>query len=77
MRSDSQVVESDQNYGGVNVEIDELLKLMVDKEASDLHLKVPSPTVLRIDGALIPQENLSSAIPEDIGMVLEHVTTQS
>jgi twitching motility protein PilT len=34
--------------------IDELLKKMVEKTASDLHLAVGSPPTLRIDGKLIP-----------------------
>jgi len=34
--------------------IEELLQLTVERGASDLHLKVPSPPVLRIDGALMP-----------------------
>ena len=38
------------------MEIHELLKLVVDREASDLHLTVPSSPVLRLDGVLIPQE---------------------
>jgi len=32
------------------MQVDELLKLMVDKGASDLHLMVSSPPVLRING---------------------------
>jgi twitching motility protein PilT len=59
------------------MQVDELLKLMVDKGASDLHLKVPSPPVLRIDGELIPQEDLPPATPEDIEMVFEGITTKS
>jgi twitching motility protein PilT len=62
-------------YGGANMPIDELLKLMVDKKASDLHLKVPSPPVLRIDGALIPQENLSPLTARDIESIFEQVAT--
>ena len=57
------------------MEIGELLKLMVDKEASDMHLRVPSLPVLRIDGVLVPQENLSTLATKDIEMVFEHVTT--
>lgn len=38
--------------------VDELLKLMVDKGASDLHLTVPSPPVVRIEGVLIPQDDM-------------------
>lgn len=33
-------------------DIDELLKIMVDKGASDLHLKTGSPPVVRVDGEL-------------------------
>lgn len=55
------------------MEIDKLLKLMVDKGASDLHLKVPSPPVLRIDGVLIPQGNLPPLTPGDIELIFEKV----
>jgi twitching motility protein PilT len=55
---------------------DELLRLMVNKGASDLHLTVPSPPVLRIDGVLIPQEELSPLAARDIEAVFEQVTTQ-
>jgi len=48
------------------MEIDGLLKLMVDKGASDLHITVPSPPVLRIEGELIAQEDLPPVTPEDI-----------
>ncbi len=53
------------------MQIDELLKLMVDKGASDLHLKVPSPPVFRIDGMLIPQEDLSPLIAKDAESAFE------
>lgn len=36
--------------------IDELLKIMVERKASDLHLKAGSPPILRIDGILTPLE---------------------
>ncbi len=58
------------------MQIDELLKLVVDKGATDLHLKVPSPPVLRIDGMLILQEDLPSLTVEDIEFVFEQVTIQ-
>jgi len=56
--------------------VDELLKLMVDKGASDLHLTVPSPPVFRIDGELIPQEDLPPLTAQAIEFALEQVTTQ-
>ena len=58
------------------MQIDELLKLVVDKGATDLHLKVPSPPVLRIDGMLILQEDLPPLTVKDIEFVFEQVTIQ-
>jgi twitching motility protein PilT len=58
------------------MQIDELLKLMVNKGASDLHLTVPSPPVLRIDGTLIPQEDLPPLTAKDVELALEQVATQ-
>ncbi|MFB3819246.1 MAG: type IV pilus twitching motility protein PilT [Candidatus Methylomirabilales bacterium] len=36
------------------MELNELLKIAVDRKASDLHIKVGTPPVLRIDNRLIP-----------------------
>lgn len=36
------------------MQLEDLLHLLVEKNASDLHLKVGSPPVIRIDGELIP-----------------------
>ncbi len=58
------------------MQIDELLKRMVDGGASDLHLKVPSPPVFRIDGLLIPQEDLPPLTSEDIEGLFEQISTQ-
>ena len=58
------------------MEPNELLKLMVNKGASDLHLTVPSPPVFRMDGNLIPQEDLSPLSARDIEHILEQVSTQ-
>ena len=65
-----------QDYGGISMQVDELLKLVVDKGASDLHLKVPSPPVLRIDGILTPEEDLPPLAAKDIASAFEQVTTQ-
>ena len=56
-------------------QVTELLKLTVDKKASDLHLRVPSPPVLRIDGALTPQQDLPPVTVEDIELIFGHITT--
>jgi twitching motility protein PilT len=45
--------------------INELLKVAVDKGASDLHLKVGSPPVLRIDGNLTPMVEEKRVTQED------------
>ncbi len=58
------------------MQIDELLKLMVNKAASDLHLTVTSPPVFRIDGELVPQEDLSEMTAKDIELVLDQIATQ-
>jgi twitching motility protein PilT len=58
------------------MQIDDLLKIMVNKGASDLHLTVPSPPVLRIDGTLIAQDDLPPMTVNDIKLALEQVTTQ-
>ncbi len=53
----------------------ELLRLMVDKGASDLHLRVPSPPVLRVNGALTPLQDWPPMTAVDVEMVLDHVAT--
>ena len=57
------------------MQVDEMLRLMLDKGASDLHLKVASLPVFRIDGALIRQEHLQQVTPKDIESVFQQVTT--
>jgi twitching motility protein PilT len=58
------------------VKIDQLLRLTIDKRASDLHLKVGSPPVLRIDGELMPQDDLPPLTTEDTESILAQVTTK-
>jgi twitching motility protein PilT len=57
------------------MDILELLKLMVEKRASDLHVRVPSPPVLRVDGELLPLKNLPQATMEDIEIAFDYITT--
>jgi twitching motility protein PilT len=59
------------------VNIEELLHLVVERDASDLHLRVPSPPVLRIDGALIPQDDLPRVTPQYVQECLDHLTTET
>ena len=57
------------------MQIDDLLRLAIDKQASDLHLKVPQPPVLRIMGELAIQEELPRVTPADLQGILEAITT--
>jgi len=58
------------------VDINKLLRLALEKRASDLHLNVPSSPVLRIDGELIPQDDLPGVTPQDMEQALREVTTE-
>jgi twitching motility protein PilT len=57
-------------------QVHKLLRLAVDEGASDLHLKVPSPPVLRIDGALVVQENLPPLTADDIESIFQEITAR-
>ncbi|HEY32119.1 MAG TPA: type IV pilus twitching motility protein PilT [Dehalococcoidia bacterium] len=58
------------------MEIEQLLRLAIDKRASDLHLKVGSPPVLRIDGELVPQDDVPQLMASDTESLFEQVTTR-
>lgn len=58
------------------MEINELLKLVVDKGASDLHLRVESHPVLRIDGRLIPQDDFPLVTSDEVERLFEQIATQ-
>jgi twitching motility protein PilT len=55
-------------------DIHELLRLMAAVGASDIHLKVPSVPVLRIDGVPVPQEKMASLSSADLEQVFEQIT---
>ena len=58
------------------MEISEILKRMVEQGASDLHLKIPSPPVFRIDGTLVPQKDMPSTEPADIERIFQEITNE-
>jgi twitching motility protein PilT len=58
------------------MDIIELLKLAIEKRASDLHLRVPSPPVLRIDGELAVLKQLPPLTAENIETAFEYITSQ-
>jgi twitching motility protein PilT len=57
------------------IDVEQLLRLTVSEKASDLHLKVPCPPVLRIDGELKLQTDLPSLSGLDIDQVFDSITT--
>ena len=48
------------------MELDDLLRVAVERRASDLHLKVGNPPVMRVDGRLIPMVEQRRLTPEDV-----------
>jgi twitching motility protein PilT len=54
----------------------QILELFVEKGATDLHIKVPSPPVLRIDSALVPQEEWLPFTAKAIEGIFEQITTE-
>ncbi len=58
------------------LKIDELLKRVVDKGASDLHLIVQSSPILRINGLLIPQEDIPPLNPDDVDTLLSQTVSK-
>jgi len=59
------------------MKIEELLRVMVDKGASDLHLRVMRPPILRIDGILKIMEGMPHITPSDLKEAFEHVTNEN
>jgi twitching motility protein PilT len=56
-------------------DIDAALRHVVEREGSDLHVKVPAPPVVRVDGQLAPIEGAEALTPEDTERALEHILT--
>ena len=75
-RKMSQVKEKIEVEDMLKPNITDFLILMVAENASDLHLRVPSPPVLRIDGMLIPQNQYPDLTPEDIEDIFSQITTE-
>jgi len=61
---------------GSGLYIDELLSLTVYNGASDLHITVPSPPILRIEGRLVAQKDLPALTPRDIQDIFKQITTE-
>jgi twitching motility protein PilT len=57
------------------MDIIELLKTMVEKRASDLHIRVPSVPMLRVDGELVPLPNQEQVTMEEVEAAFDTITT--
>ncbi len=58
------------------MDIHRLLRLTAEKGASDLHLIVPAPPTLRINGVLTPIEGEPPVTPQDTKEAFESITTE-
>jgi twitching motility protein PilT len=58
-------------------DIDEALRYVVEREGSDLHLKVPSPPMARIHGELCPIEGTEPLDPADTEAALDHIISEA
>src|SRR6201999_3081835 len=54
-------------------EIDLALKTLVEREGSDLHIKVDSPPIARMHGELLPLEGFGQLGPEDTERAVEEM----
>jgi len=59
------------------MQIEKLLRLMVEKGASDLHLRAMRPPTLRIDGALRVVEGMPNMTSSDLKEAFEQVTNEN
>jgi twitching motility protein PilT len=56
-------------------DVDAALMKVIETEASDLHLKVPAPPIVRQHGKLVPIEGMEPLRPEDTEATLFHMLT--
>ncbi len=58
-------------------DVDSALRTLVEREGSDLHVKVPSPPIVRVHGQLAPLEGHEGLSPEDTEKALQDIATPS
>ena len=61
--------------GVASIDLNQALRYLVECGGSDLHLKVPSQPLLRLNGELLPIEGSERLMPEDTEQVLRQVLT--
>ena len=55
------------------LDVDACLRHLVEAGGSDLHIKVPSPPLIRLDGDLVPIPGMESLTPQDTDTAVEHM----
>src|SRR3954465_12426539 len=58
-------------------DIDAALRYVVEREGSDLHVKVASPPMVRVHGALLPIDDSERPSEEETEAALEHIPTEA
>src|SRR3954468_3865443 len=58
-------------------DVDAALRYVVEREGSDLHIKVDAPPMSRVHGALKPIEGADTLTAEDTEAALEHILTDA
>ena len=58
-----------------SIDLNDALRYLVERGGSDLHLKVPSQPLIRLNGELVPIEGSPRLMPEDTEGVLAQVLT--
>ena len=57
------------------VYLDDLLSYVAHVDASDLHVTVPSPPILRMEGRLVAQSDLQPVTPDVVEAMFRHIST--
>jgi twitching motility protein PilT len=60
----------------MSVQMEELLQVVVDEGASDLHIRVGVPPVIRLHGRLVHMD-LQSLVPEDTEHLMKAITSEA
>jgi twitching motility protein PilT len=59
------------------MKLEELLSLMIGERASDLHLRIARPPIIRVDGILRPMEDMPNITHRDLKEAFEQVTNEN
>jgi twitching motility protein PilT len=58
------------------IDVDAALKFLFESGGSDLHIKVPAPPTIRLNGVLTPVPDSDKVMPEDSLAALRHITRE-